>query len=322
MDKIKYKKMLVIITIVITMALTIGGCAKEAPEGVVARVNKENITIEDFDEEYQIQAKTMENRLGEGVLDQVGADGKLVKEDLRDEILNIFIIERLILQDAEKNNITVSDDKVDQRIEDIKANMGGEEELKKYQESVGMDQDYLKMFVKKDIILEDHKADYIKKLEFKDKEIKEFFDENKDSLTLVKARHILLETQEEGEEVLKRLKDGEDFKSLAIENSIDAETALQGGELGYFPKGKNAKEFDKVVFELDKGDISPLIEGERGYHIVEVQEVKDTFESLKDEVIHFASENKYLDYLASLQDNAKIEIYLDDKDKGKEKAGK
>ncbi|MGO1468917.1 MAG: peptidylprolyl isomerase [Tissierella sp.] len=312
----KFKgKNLIIIALIITMSFIINGCTKKAPEGVIATVNKENITEEEFEKEYEIQANTMENRLGKGVLDQVGTDGKLVEESLREEILNIFILEKLILQDADKKDITVNDDEINKKIKEIEENMGGVEKLKEYQEDVDMDDKYFKMFVKKDILLEKHKANYIEELELEDEEIESFFEENKENLTLVKARQILVEKQDKGEELLKQLKNGADFESLATENSIDADTALKGGELGYFPKGSNPEEFDEVVFGLNEGEISPLIETEKGYHIVEIQDVKNTFESLKDEVTHFANENKYVEYLEGLQDDAKIETYLDVNDK-------
>lgn len=101
----------------------------------------------------------------------------------------------------------------------------------------------------------------------------------------VKARHIFIQldakaTAEEREkarkkadELLQRLKKGEDFAKLAAEASDDPETAKKGGELGTISPGKtNSEEFEKAALTLKAGEISGLVETPYGLHIIRADE--------------------------------------------------
>lgn len=86
------------------------------------------------------------------------------------------------------------------------------------------------------------------------------------------ARHILVETEEEANDVLARLEAGEEFADLASELSTDPGSAAQGGELGFVPAGTFVPAIDEAVFSLPVGQISDPIETQFGWHIVEVLE--------------------------------------------------
>ncbi len=103
-----------------------------------------------------------------------------------------------------------------------------------------------------------------------------------DAVEQVHARHIVLGSQEESQQVLEMLRAGADFVVLARERSLDLATRDNGGDLGWFPRGLVAPELENVAFALQPGGIGgPILLGD-GYHIIQVVE-RETARSLSPE---------------------------------------
>ena len=83
----------------------------------------------------------------------------------------------------------------------------------------------------------------------------------------VHCAHILVKTEQEAKAVLDRLNKGEKFSKIAQEVS-SCPSGKRGGDLGTFSRGKMVREFETAAFELQKGQISPIVKTKFGYHII------------------------------------------------------
>ena len=128
----------------------------------------------------------------------------------------------------------------------------------------------------------DHFAD---KVEITDEAVQQYYTDHQTAYTKpeeVHARHILLkvppdtapemkeQVHKKAEDVLKKVKAGEDFAKLAQEYSEDS-SAAQGGDLGTFPRGKMVPAFEQAAFALAPGATSEIVESPFGFHIIKVE---------------------------------------------------
>ena len=130
-----------------------------------------------------------------------------------------------------------------------------------------------------------------------DQEITMYYEDNLDKFRQekeVKARHILFKlgkdaTEEEEKKVkdkalsvLKMAREGKDFGALAKEYS-EGPTRDKGGDLGWFAKGRMVKPFEDAAFNMKKGEISDLVKTPFGYHIIQVEDIKEPHTKTLDE---------------------------------------
>jgi peptidyl-prolyl cis-trans isomerase C len=84
-----------------------------------------------------------------------------------------------------------------------------------------------------------------------------------------RASHILVKTEDQANQVLKRLTDGEEFDKVARRFS-SCPSGKNGGDLGWFGKGQMVPEFEKAAFENDAGKVVGPVKTQFGYHIIKV----------------------------------------------------
>ncbi len=128
----------------------------------------------------------------------------------------------------------------------------------------------------------------------------------------VDARHILVATEEEAQDVLAALAEGEAFADLARAASMDTGSGASGGELDWAGRGQYVAEFEDAVFNAEIGAIVGPVQSEFGYHIIQVhaREVRDLTEAQLETKRQVA----FTEWLTTAQNEATIEYpvsYID-----------
>src|SRR5690606_24320746 len=148
-----------------------------------------------------------------------------------------------------------------------------------------------------------------------DDEVKARYDEEVKKLTMpeeVHARHILVESEDEAKAIIKQLDDGGNFEEIAKEKSKDG-AAANGGDLGYFTKGRMVPEFETAAFAMESGSYSKEpIKTQFGWHVLKVddkrQQPAPTLEQVSDEVRSVIVREKYVATLKDIRGKADVNI--------------
>ncbi len=123
----------------------------------------------------------------------------------------------------------------------------------------------------------------------------------------VKARHILVATEGEANDVIKALQSGESFAALARSVSTDTGSGAQGGELGWATKGKYVKEFEDYAWSGKIGDVSGPIKTQFGYHIIQIEAREPR--TLTDQEQKDVQNKAFTDWLTKTKDEKKVTTY-------------
>ena len=258
--------------------LALFGCSKTDNGKVLATIDGEKITMDDFNKE----------------LDKIPVNMKMLvaSESGKKNFLDRLVVRKLLLKEAKKEKIDSEKDFQD-RLADIK------------------DQLVIESLLKKKIITEAQISDDELKKYYE--EHKEEFKRPKE----INTRHILLKTEGEAKQVQAKLLKGDDFVELAKTYSIDPNAKASGGEIGFQPQGSLLPDYEKAAFNLKKpGDISGIVKTQFGYHIIRLEAVRPAayvpFEEVKDSIkngIVQARQGEMLEkYIDSLKKGSKISI--------------
>ena len=124
----------------------------------------------------------------------------------------------------------------------------------------------------------------------------------------VNARHIVVHTREEAEQVLERLNAGEDFAALAAEYSLDTTTRENGGNLGWFARKELFyPNLEDIAFQLEIGQVAGPIATSLGYHVI--QTLDKAVRPIEPERLPMLSESIFGSWLDEQYRNATIERY-------------
>ncbi len=169
-------------------------------------------------------------------------------------------------------------------------------------------------------------ADHLVFLELRDRisvseeEVERYFTEHGDDYKYeYRVSHILVNTLEEAEEVKELLKT-KSFAWVANRYSVDP-MAKRGGDLGYLTKGNMIPEFETVIFDLEPGEVSRIVESDFGFHLIKMvgmreAGVKVSLDEVRERIMSRLIMDKrakaYSGFVASLKNSADIEYYEED----------
>ena len=288
---------------------------------VLARVNSEAVTRTDF----------------ELLLRNVVANNGPVPADRRDEILRRVLDElvtyTVLKQEAKSRKVTATDAEVNSQIEMIKKSAPNEEAFQKALKDQNMTMARLRDDARTQIAIgKMMDAELAAAPTVTDADAKDFYDKNPDRFKqpeMVRASHILILVKPEDSEaakkdarskidaVLKRAKAGEDFATLAKENSQDG-SAATGGDLDFFPREKMVAPFSDVAFKLKTGDISDVVTTQFGYHIIKTTDRKpesllplaEVNDKLKQGLAQQKKQQAAQQFIAQLRQKSKVEVLI------------
>ncbi len=273
---------------------------------VVAIVGDNIITMSDVENQYL----------------QYLAQGYTQKKQVKCQVLEEMLYQKLLLNQAKLDSVEVTDSQIeselDRRIRYFTSQLGSQENLEKYyNKSILELKSEFRTLIRDMIMTQTMESQITKDIKVTPSEVKEYFKKiPKDSLPLINSELEIgqiikqppvnekekIAVKEKLNALRQRVLKGEDFKTLAILYSEDPGSASDGGELGLHGRGEMYTEFEAVAFTLKKDSVSPIIESEAGYHIIQLIERKGEYVNVR----HILLQPK-----VSIEDLAKAKLFLD-----------
>ncbi len=210
----------------------------------------------------------------------------------------------------------VIDQAIERKLLIAEANKSGVEKDKEYQEALKR--------AKSEIALDLWMAKIFNSVKIDAKEVKDYYDKNSEQFmqpAMVKARHVLLKTEDEAKDIIKQL-DGlsgqkltDKITELAASKSVDPSAKQNSGELGWFAANQMVKPFADAAFALKKGEVTKApVQTQFGYHVILAEDSKGaekaTFDKMKPQIENAMKMDKFRMQVAqkaqALRQNAKI----------------
>lgn len=296
-------------------------------KGKVASVNGKTISQDQFENALGYQQQIAVIR-GLSITDEE-------MSELKYEVLDSLISNELLYQESQKNGINIEEMEIDEAFEEKKqkgqfsTDAEFEEALKQSNKTIASYRDEIKQGLAVDRFVKEKFTD---KTVVSDSEAKTYYDNNPSYFrqpAQARVSHIMIrvtsnadqsqkdEARGKIEQVLQRLRTGDDFENLAKEVSEDNNSKENGGDLGYISKGQVPQAFEDAAFALNKDEISDIVETGSGYHIIKLTDKTDartiSYEEVKNDIIESLKTSKVNDavsnYIIELRNRSTIVTY-------------
>jgi parvulin-like peptidyl-prolyl isomerase len=263
-----------------------------ANAGLVARVNGQDITIDQYNGEL-----TRYMASDPSAPSPDSPEGKQMAAQLKETVLEALVEQMLIEQEAARAKVVVTEKQIDEELRTLVQIRGGREQFDAWLTANRETEQDVRWAIQHELLATAMRDRVVEQLPR--------------TAEYVHAYHIVLATPEEAQNVLKRLSNGAKFTALAQSLSIDDSTRPEGGDLGWFTRGTGSvlwTEVEDAAFSLKPGQISDVIPSPIGYHIVKV--VDRQTRALTAEDMAFVQQTAVEQWMARLKANAKIEKFI------------
>lgn len=219
-------------------------------------------------------------------------------KDMHCAILEELMFQKLMLNQAEMDSLTVSDGEVDaelsRRISDLVGRAGSQEKLESiFNKTMSQIKEELRRLVKEKSLQDQVRASLLKGVVVTPAEVRAFYRSlPEDSIPMVDTQYEIVQivkrppvsideklaVKDQLYQIRRRILSGESsFSTMAVLYSEDPGSANKGGELGLTGRGAFAPEFEAVAFNLREGEISEVVETDFGFHIIQLIERQDDY---------------------------------------------
>lgn len=282
---------------------------------VIATVNDYEITADEYQVEQVRTQKKM--RLDEPT------------EECRKRALESLITGILLLQEARRSGVEVSDDEVQNEMIDLMIEFESEDEFEEMLAMQGLSVETIRTRMADHLLIKKFTCSQfaVEPDQIPEQKLHEFYESNKDQFMLpemVKASHILLVDPSDDQlrivnEIMNDLTNpAKEFGEIA-ELLSDCPSYRQSGDLGWFPRGRMVNEIEETAFALEVGQISEPVQSKFGMHIImcqgkrrrQVAPFEQIHDALRERLMQIESELRLMKRLKALRAEANIQILQD-----------
>lgn len=242
---------------------------------LVLKVASSEIRLDEFNERFSFYAVNLAAQQGIPLTDDVLPLLQALKPAYVDQLIE----EQVILQLARSRQLRSDDAFADQQLSVIRADFPSEEDFLEALFEVGLaGEQTLRILIMESDLIQQLIELLRSEIVIRDFQVQLYYDNNRDAFmgeAQACARHILLESLEDAEQVKAALKQGADFAELAFAESIDAGSGSRGGDLGCFGRGRMIPVFETAAFSEPIDAISEPVASQFGFHIIQVYARQD-----------------------------------------------
>ena len=307
--------------LIITCLIICSGEIARAAEKIVAVVGNELITLSELEEALTPVYKQYKALFK-------GEELEVKSKKAREEIFAQMIKDKVILQEAGKLGVTIREEDVDDKLNEMIAKFPSEEKFFAALKNEGIALESIRDKYRERLIIRKLTNMEVRaKVVLRPQELMDYYNNNKQEFTEVeevKLKTILIRVEEDGsdeaartrmEEIRTMLLEGMDFGRLALVTSEGPEAKIKG-DIGFVKRGELLEEVDKVIFKLQPGEISEPIRTEIGYHLFKVEvkkesrvkEFKEVRRYIEDKLFQQKAVTRFNEWISKLEEDVYISV--------------